>query len=72
MSLESSDEVVQKLLKMQKEKQGSGAGGQKERMPYYLRDSLPDARMMPAKSLVANIPENMDRPPVDILDRMVS
>lgn len=43
----------------------------REEIPLYLRDSLPDQRSMPAKMLVANKPENIDRPSADDLDILV-
>ena len=43
----------------------------REEIPIYLRDSLPDQRSMPAKMLVANMPENIERPNAEDLDILV-
>ena len=42
-----------------------------KKMPSYFRDSLPSRKSDAAMSLVAKIPDSVDRPPAEVLDKMV-
>ena len=58
-------------MKLQELNKGKSGDKKKEKMPSYLRESLPDQSMVPAKRLVAKIPDSQARPPVETLDQMV-
>lgn len=44
----------------------------KEKMPFYLRESLPDPKQMPVKTLASGFPESIDRPGVEQLQKLVT
>tara|TARA_B110000285_G_C14804993_1_gene459247 strand:- start:236 stop:406 length:171 start_codon:yes stop_codon:yes gene_type:complete len=46
--------------------------GRKVKLPFYLTDTLPDKRQLPAKMLASSIPDNVERPPVEKMSEMIS
>jgi hypothetical protein len=71
ISLESNDTVLAKLIQMQTTKKKQNRG-RKVKLPFYLTDTLPDKRQLPAKMLASSIPDNVERPPVEKMSEMIS
>ena len=46
--------------------------GRKVKLPFYLTDTLPDKRQLPAKMLASSIPDNVERPPVEKMSEMIN
>ncbi len=43
----------------------------KPKIPNYLKEDFPDHSMMPAKQLISDMPQHVDRPPAEKFDELV-
>jgi hypothetical protein len=41
-------------------------------VPFYLREDFPDPQLLPAKELIAKMPEHVERPPAEKFDIILS
>lgn len=41
-------------------------------MPFYLRDSLPDKDQMKTKQMIMQIPESVERPSAEVMNKNVT
>lgn len=58
-SIASDDSIIQKLFQIRQEQQGLT---KTTRIPFYLKDTLPDKKFSSAKAMAAKIPNSVDRP----------
>lgn len=70
VSIDSDDSMIAKLIKMKQKEELNKKG--KAKLPFYLKESLPDPKFMSAKNMALSFPDNVERPSVDKLEIMVA